>query len=295
MTTTEHKSIHIPVLLHEVIDALDLHPGDTVFDGTLGGGGYTKAIADRVGVKGRVFATDKDTDAIGRFDTGDYPTVEIVHSGFARVADICGRAALDGAVLDLGISSDQLADRERGISFQDLEAPLDMRMNQSVDNHLTAWGILNTWEQDEIADMLYHYAEERRSRPIARSIVAQRELGQMETVGDLVRAIEQVVSRRGKVHPATKTFQALRIAVNDELGELERFLKAVPQCMKTGGRLAIVSFHSLEDRLVKQTFRDWEQQGVGTRAHKKPIAPTDSEIAQNPRSRSSKLRTFIFN
>lgn len=295
MTTNTDKSIHIPVLLHEVIDALDLQKGDTVFDGTLGGGGYTRAIADKVGSTGRVIATDKDTDAIDRFDTTAYAQVELVHSAFSQVAEICGDASLDGAVVDLGISSDQLADRERGISFQDVDAPLDMRMNQSEDNKLTAWGILNSWEEEEIADVIYHYADERRSRAIAKSIVAQREEGEMETVGDLLRAVEQVSPRRGKVHPATKTFQALRIAVNDELGELERFLKAIPQCMKPSGRVSVVSFHSAEDRIAKHIFREWEQAGLGKRATKKPVTPTDEEVQHNPRARSSKLRTFIYN
>ena len=288
------SSIHIPVLLNEIIEHLDLSEGDVVFDGTLGGGGYTRAIAHQVGPTGHVIATDQDQDAIDRFNTKLVPQVVVHHSPFALVGQWVEPHSLDGAVLDLGISSDQLHDRERGISFQDLDAPLDMRMNQSLDNHLTAWGILHTWEEEEIANMIYRYGDERYSRRIARAIVTLRSTGEMETVGDLIHAVTGGREIQGKIHPATKTFQALRIAVNNELGQLEQFLQVVPQYMKPGGRLVIVSFHSAEDRIVKQTFKQWRMDNLGTVITKKPVAPTREEISQNPRSRSSKLRTFEF-
>lgn len=293
-TQQEDKSIHIPVLLQPVIDYLNLEPGDIVFDGTLGGGGYTRAISQEVGPHGRVIACDQDQDAIRRFGQNQPENVVVHHGRFSEVARYVESDSLDGAVVDLGISSDQL-EETRGISFRDLEAPLDMRMNQSEDNHLTAWGILNTWNEEEIADAIYHYGEERRSRPIARSIVEARDRQEMETVGDLVKAIEQVIRRgNSKTHPATKTFQALRIVVNDELGELERFLQEIPVCMKTPSRLVVVSFHSLEDRITKQVFRKWKEEGRGTVITKKPVIADEEELVGNPRARSAKLRIFEF-
>lgn len=292
MNTSTKSSIHIPVLLQEVIHYLDAQPGDVVFDGTLGGGGYTREILrySKDGIW--VVATDQDKDAVERF--GTHPQVEIHHARFSQLEEVVGERKLDAAVLDLGISSDQLNDRHRGISFAEGDAPLDMRMNQSTEHELTARDILHSYSEEEIADILYLYGEERRSRPIARSIKQCVAAGEMETVDDLVNAVTKVVPRRGKINPATRTFQALRIAVNDELGELERFLVVIPNVMREKSRLVIVSFHSLEDRIVKHTYRRWKEEGRGEIITKKPVIPTDEEVKENPRSRSSKLRAFEF-
>ncbi len=217
-----------------------------------------------------------------------------MHANFSAITEITDEL-FDGLVLDLGISSDQLEDRQRGISFKHTDAPLDMRMNASDGNHLTAWGILHSWEESEIADALYKYADERYSRRIARAIVARRSDNKLESVGDLLETIESVVRRSGKIHPATKTFQALRIVVNDEIGNLERFLQNVPSVIKPGARLVVVSFHSLEERVVKHAFRKFEQDELGRRGVKKSLAPTRDELSVNPRARSARLRSFIFN
>ena len=287
------ESIHRPVLLQAVLDYLDVHPGDHVFDGTLGGGGYTRALAHLVGLQGQVVATDQDKVAVERFRHHPLENVTVYHDAFTRLSHYVERYSLAAAVLDLGISSDQLRDG-RGISFQDQEAPLDMRMDQSADKHLTAWGILNTWSAEEIADALFIYGNETRARVIAQSIVEQRSQGGMERVGDLVEAITRVIPRRGKIHPATQTFQALRILVNDELGQLEGFLCIIPEYMRERGRVVIVSFHSLEDRLVKQTFKAWKREERGDILTPKPLVAEREERGDNPRSRSAKLRAFIF-
>lgn len=289
----DHSS-HIPVLLQTVTDYLKAQEGGTVFDGTLGGGGYTRLISDQVGQSGRVIACDQDIEAINRFNTSRYSNVELHHTNFDQIDDLVDAGSLDGVVLDLGISSDQLSDEERGISFKNLDAPLDMRMNASESNMLTAWGILNTWSEQEIADALYHYGDERASRKIARAIVVRREAGEMQTVGDLYHAIHDCIPRRGRIDPATKSFQALRIVVNDEMGSLKRFLEKVPEYLAPGARVVIVSFHSKEDRIIKQQFKQWKEEGVATILTPKPISPTDQEARDNPRARSAKLRAIKY-
>ena len=288
------QPVHVPVLLQEVIEHLDLGKGETVFDGTYGAGGYTRAILERVNPTGRVVATDQDPQVIKREQKKTPDNVTLVHANFSEISEI-SEEKFDGLVLDLGISSDQLEDRERGISFRFPEAELDMRMNTSPDNHLTAWGILHSWEEKEIADAIYKYADERYSRRIARAIVARRGESKLETVGDLIETIESVVKRSGKIHPATKTFQALRIIVNNEIGNLETFLQNVSKVTAPGARLVIVTFHSLEERTVKHAFRDMEHTGLGKRGIKKSLAPTRDELKINPRARSARLRSFIFN
>ena len=249
-------------------------------------------ISDQVGPGGRVIACDQDQDAIDRFDDAHYANVELHHVNFEAVDEVVAPHSLNGVVLDLGISSDQLADQNRGISFQNPDAPLDMRMDASEDNHLTAWGILNTWEEAEIADALYLYGDERHSRRIARAIVERRDEGAMETVGDLYETIHQVLPRRGRIDPATKSFQALRIVVNDELGSLTRFLEKLPSCLAPQARVVIVTFHSKEDRIVKQQFKQWKEEGRGTILTPKPVGPSEEEREANPRARSSKLRAI---
>jgi len=292
--TNTNEPVHIPVLLQEVLEHLDLHLGDVVFDGTYGTGGYTKAILEKTGPQGSSFATDQDQVVVERSQKDLDSRITLFHSNFSEI-DSHTDQLFDGMVLDLGISSDQLEDRNRGISFKHTDAPLDMRMNASEDNHLTAWGVLHSWEESEIADAIYKYADERYSRRIARAIVARRSENKLETVGDLIETIESVVRRSGRIHPATKTFQALRIVVNDEIGHLERFLEKAPTLVKPGARLVVVSFHSLEERVVKHAFRTFEQAGLGSRGVKKSLAPTREELVINPRARSARLRSFIFN
>ncbi|MFW0871084.1 MAG: 16S rRNA (cytosine(1402)-N(4))-methyltransferase RsmH [Patescibacteria group bacterium] len=289
------ESIHIPVLLQQVIEYLDPQVGDTILDGTLGGGGYTRAISERVGSEGKVIALDQDEQAIKRFDGSFYTNIELHYGNFSELGNVISGKVLDGAVLDLGISSDQLAETERGISFANRDSPLDMRMDASEDNKLTAWGILNTWSEEEIANAIYLYGDEPKSRHIAREIVSSRGVGEMETVGDLLDAIDRAKPRRGRINPATQTFQALRIVVNNELGALERFLKEIPQYLKPGARLVVVSFHSKEDRLVKYSFRALKGEGIAQILTPKPIVPSFEESTENPRSRSAKLRALVIN
>jgi len=292
------ETVHVPVLLQSVIQCCEPGSGHTVFDGTYGAGGYSDALLEIVAETGIVIATDQDPEVINRSQnqTSNRPkNLLLHHANFSQIDEVLekeGIAQIDCAVLDLGISSDQLEDETRGISFKHLDAPLDMRMNNSEGNDLTAWGIINVWEEEEIANMLYNNADEHKSRRIARNIVEQRKRGSIETVGDLINIIHQSIGSGGKTNSATKTFQALRIEVNRELAHLQTFLEKVIPLLKTCGKLGIVSFHSIEDRIVKQTFRQWKQEEIGVIITKKPISPTREELQKNKRARSAKLRVF---
>src|SRR5262245_46266871 len=249
--------LHTPVLLDEVIRFLDPAPGGRFIDATLGAGGHTRAILDRTGPDGAVLAIDQDESALSSAKAtleSFGSRVVFVHSNFRAVqaiAEAHGFSPCDGVLADIGISSMMVDDPSRGFSFM-REGPLDMRMDRS--QRLTAADVVNQYSEKEIADILYQYGEERRSRPIARSIVHLRPLTRTT---DLVRAIERVSGspRYGQIHPATRTFQALRIFVNDELKSLESFLDASMGLIRSGGRLVVITFHSLEDRIVKNKFR----------------------------------------
>ena len=283
--------VHVPVMLAEIVHWLDPQPGQVLVDGTLGGGGHTRALAEQVGDRGRVIALDRDPAALAAAEQNlaGLP-VTLVESNFSDLPEVLKQLELshvDGIVLDLGLSSDQLADRERGFSF-DADGPLDLRFNTG--EGAPASRMLERLSAEHLADLIYHYGEERYSRRIARAIVERRRSEPIETSRDLAELVRRCVPRgntRDRIDPATRTFQALRIAVNEELKSLEVVLKRIPDCLIEGGRAAIISFHSLEDRLVKDAFRDDDRYEVLT---KKPIRPTDAEIAQNPRSRSAKLR-----
>lgn len=283
--------VHVSVLLDEVIEWLQPAPGRIFVDGTLGGGGHTRALALRVGPDGMVIALDRDPAALDAAERNlrGLP-IKIVESNFAELPEVLRQleiTAVDGVVLDLGLSSDQLADRERGFSF-DVDGPLDLRFNPHQGR--PAWQLLERMGAEELANLIYQFGEERFSRRIARKIVERRREQPVRTAADLARLVRSCVPRsKGgeRIDPATRTFQALRIAVNEELASLETALKQIPSCLRPGGRLAVISFHSLEDRLVKQAFRDDPRYHVLTR---KPIRPSDAEIARNPRSRSAKLR-----
>jgi 16S rRNA (cytosine1402-N4)-methyltransferase len=283
---------HTPVLVDEVMLFLDPKPGGRFIDATLGAGGHTRALLELTAPDGRVLAIDQDESALERTRA----TLEsfgsrlvAVHSNFRHVGQLAaehGFQEADGILADIGISSMMVDDAERGFSFM-REGPLDMRMDRA--QQLTAAEVVNTYSEKEIADILYMYGEERRSRAIARSIVRMRPL---RLTTELVRAVERVMGgpRRGHLHPATRTFQALRIFVNDELGSLEAFLDASMTVVRSGGRLVVITFHSLEDRIVKNKFRTPSVQGrVLT---KKVVTGTDDEVRRNPRARSAKLRAW---
>ncbi|PYS38620.1 MAG: 16S rRNA (cytosine(1402)-N(4))-methyltransferase [Acidobacteria bacterium] len=283
---------HIPVLLDEVIQFLNPKPGGRFIDATLGGGGHTRAILERTAPDGIVLGIDQDESALSSAKAmleSFGSRVAFVHSNFRAlrtIAEESGFMECDGVLADLGISSMMVDDPTRGFSFMH-EGPLDMRMDRT--QRLTAADLLNTYSEKEIADIIYTYGEERRSRPIARSIVRLRPL---QRTTDLVRAIERVSGRPryGQIHPATRTFQALRIYVNDELKSLEEFLDSSMIVVRSGGRVVVITFHSLEDRIVKQQFR--ASRVSGRVMTKKVVRPSDEEVRRNPRARSAKLRAW---
>ena len=300
------RAPHIPVLLDEVIDALDPQPGDVVIDATFGAGGYTRALLERGAT---VHAFDRDPDAIasGRNwrETGENPPRLILHPHrFSEMLDVmtsAGVARVDGIVMDIGVSSMQLDQAERGFAFS-ADGPLDMRMSQEGES---AADFLNSADESAIADVIYQYGEERQSRRVARAIVAARPL---ETTGDLARVVRKALGHKphDKKDPATRTFQAIRIHVNSELDELSQGLSAAEHLLREGGRLAVVSFHSLEDRIVKRFLREASSTPSASRhvplaalgdpvfsSVSKAIKPGAAEIERNPRARSSVLRHAV--
>jgi 16S rRNA (cytosine1402-N4)-methyltransferase len=280
----------VPVLAEEVIECLRPTPGQIFVDGTLGGGGHTRRLADAVGPRGRVIAIDRDPEAVERIITEphDLP-VQALHANYSDLPEVLAELALDsvdGVLLDLGLSSDQLSDSQRGFSFHS-NAPLDLRFDPTRGE--PAWRLVERLSTEHLADLIFKYGEDRYSRRIARRIADTRLTAPIRTAADLARVIRESVprSRDERIDPATRTFQALRIAVNDELKWLAVALRRIPDCLRPGGRLAVISFHSLEDRLVKDAFRNDNRLELVTR---RPIRPTDCEVRNNPRSRSAKLR-----
>lgn len=283
-------TIHVPVMPAETLEALRPSPGGTFADGTLGGGGHTRLLAERVGPTGRVVAVDRDPAAVERAEVALRGLPVLVacasYADLPEVLDEVGVAAVDGVLLDLGLSSDQLEDRERGFSFH-ADGPLDLRFDPTRGE--PASRLVARLSAEHLADVLYRYGEERCSRRIARAVVERRRGRPIETATDLADLVRRAVPRDydPRIDPATRTFQALRIAVNGELEHLELALRRLPPLLAPGGRLAILSFHSLEDRLVKEAFRESPLLRATT---SKPIRPTEAEVAANPRSRSAKLR-----
>lgn len=300
-------SSHIPVLLNEIVEAIDPQDGDIVIDGTFGGGGYTSAILDKA--KCQVIAIDRDPDAIDRgrelsqkFE-GRLTMLEGCYGDMAALVN----QKVNAVVLDIGVSSFQIDEAERGFSFRE-DGPLDMRMARSGES---AADVVNTYAEKDLADIIYKYGEERRSRQVAHAIIEARKEEEITTTDQLAKIVRSVVwQAKDKIDPATRTFQGLRIYVNDELGELERGLVAAEQLLMPGGRLVVVTFHSLEDRIVKHFFK--ERSGSMPRGNKyapdlgdtgpkatfkiinrKPITPSDEENRKNPRARSSKLRSAL--
>ena len=282
---------HTPVLLDEVMTHLNPVSGGIYADVTLGGAGHARAVLERSAPDGRLIGTDRDPSALEAAEAalsefGDRVTVRKARIRELReVLDALDIDRVDGVLADLGVSSVQLDRAERGFSLAN-EGPIDMRMDPTEGE--TALELIGRFDADELADVIYEYGEERRSRRVARALKAAYEEGTLNTTSDLRRAVHRATGpKRGRIDPSTRTFQALRIAVNEELQDLSDFLRAVPHVLKEGGVVAVISFHSLEDRIVKHTFRDDETLEPMT---KKPIVAGEEERARNPRSRSAKLR-----
>ena len=310
------KAGHVPVLLKEAIDFLNIRRGGTYIDATVGLGGHSYEIAKRLGAPGRLIGVDKDPAAleaagkslvVGRQssvvgksqdrpteddDRTDWPTIELRHGSFADLADdrrlTIDDFKVDGLLADLGVSSLQFDNAARGFSFQ-AEGPLDMRMNTQSGE--TAEQVVNQADEVTLANLIYEFGEERRSRRIARAIVRSRPIRTTAQLAEIVSAAARPMnSAERRIHPATRTFQALRIFVNRELDDLRKLMDAAPQLLKPGGRLVVISFHSLEDRIVKDALREGMKQGHYRLLTKKPVIATEEEIDRNPRSRSAKLR-----
>lgn len=298
--------VHKSVLFDEAIESLNIDKSKIILDGTAGGGGHSREIAKRAG---RLIAVDQDPDAIKvlheRLDSFD--NVTIVQNNFSNVKDILkehGIEKIDGMLLDLGVSSFQLDTAQRGFSYH-ADAPLDMRMSKSG---LSAKDVVNTYSEAELADILFRYGEEKFARRIAKNIVLHRQNKEIETTGELVDIIKESYpkAKMRDSHPARKTFQAIRIEVNAELDALEKTLDSALDCLSSGGRLSIITFHSLEDRMVKEKFNSWVNPCTCPKEFpicvcgKKPLgkmpfkfkAPSEAELEKNPRARSSKLRCF---
>lgn len=283
---------HLAVLPAEVLELLAPQPGQVLVDATVGLGGHTRLLAERLGPCGRLIGLDQDAAmlALARPQLEGLP-VTLMQANFDQLREALDRLGIDrvdGILADLGICSAQLDAPERGFSFQQ-PGPLDMRLDASQGEPASA--LLTRLNERDLADVIYQYGEERMSRRIARRIVEARKTAPIETTEQLADLVRRCVpwpkGRRHAIDPATRTFQALRIAVNDELGALERLLDSLPSCLKPEGRAALISFHSLEDRRVKHTFADKERWEVLTR---KPVQATETEVRDNPRSRSAKLR-----
>ena len=283
---------HRAVLLNETLEYLDPRPGGRYIDATFGAGGHTLALLERTAPDGQILALDVDDAALAAARelqqtlANRLTPVKANFRDIFRTAEEHGFLNVDGILADIGVSSMMLDDPDRGFSFM-REGSLDMRMDRQ--QPLTAADIVNTYGEKEIADILYINGEERRSRQIARSIVRSRPLS---TTRDLSRAVERVLGapRFRQIHPATRTFQALRIAVNGELDSLKTFVESAPRCLRPGGRLAVITFHSLEDRIVKNAFR--ANSIPGKPITKKVVTARDAEISSNPRARSAKLRVW---
>ena len=299
------------MLLDECINYLDIKPDGIYVDGTLGLGGHSSEIAKRLGEGGRLIAIDRDLASIERASARLAPwadRVTIVHGNFRDVAAILdeqGVPAVDGMLFDLGVSSPQLDDGQRGFSYMQ-DAPLDMRMDPS--DNVDAWFIVNRWPEEKIARILHDYGDERYAKRIAAAIVARRQEKEIETTLELVDVIKSAMpapALREKQHPAKRSFQAIRIAVNDELSAVSQMMETAPDRLKPGGRLCVISFHSLEDRIIKNAIHERENGCTCPReapvctcgfvqtlrsVTRKPVTPTDEELVLNPRSRSAKLR-----
>jgi 16S rRNA (cytosine1402-N4)-methyltransferase len=299
------EASHVPVLLKEAIDFLNVRRGGTYIDATVGLGGHSYEIARRLGAPGHLIGLDKDPAALklagvrlpasGARENleADWPEVTLLHRSFADIAKGFEPGTVDGILADIGVSSLQLDDAARGFSFQ-AEGPLDMRMDPHSER--TAEQVVNHLDERQLADVIYEFGEERRSRRIARAICRSRPIRSTAHLADVISAAARPMNRardeyERRIHPATRTFQALRIFVNRELDDLKALLAAAPQLLKPGGRIVVISFHSLEDRIVKDAFREGSNQDMYYRIlTKKPVTASEEESNRNPRARSAKLR-----
>ncbi|MBU0999019.1 16S rRNA (cytosine(1402)-N(4))-methyltransferase RsmH [Patescibacteria group bacterium] len=287
------ESIHRTVLLNEIIEGLNLQNNSLILDCTFGGGGHSLEVLLKKS-NTKIIALDQDSSvwekAKGKFK-GLENRITFVNTNFKDLDKVSGK--VDGIIFDLGLSSDQLENSGRGFSFLKDE-PLFMTMKENPQaEDLTAMDVVNLWNEENLADIIYGYGEEKFSRRIAKGIVEARKKGEIKTTFDLVKIIEKVVPaiyRRGRINPATKTFQALRIAVNDELGALKEGLEKGFNQLKVGGRMSVISFHSLEDRITKKFYKNLEKEGKAKLINKKPIIADSEELKNNPRARSAKLR-----
>lgn len=308
------QTVHIPVMMREALDVLALEKGMTVVDATLGGGGYTRAIHRAVMPGGRVISMDADKEAIERFER-DYPEIAqeitIVHSNYVHVREVLKKynvTHVDAIVADLGLSSDQLESAERGFSFLH-DGEIDMRLDAQDEHHDDALTLVNTMSLEDLTKIIYRYGQEEHAKKAAQAIIDARPLTR---TGELAQVVDQAIGgfyrrKKSSIHAATKTFQALRIAVNHEYTFLENFLAAGIEVLTSEGRMSVVSFHSGEDRIVKNVFRTFtkgcvcpaevplcvcKQTPKVRLLYKKPLQPTDEEVKNNPRSRSAKLRAI---
>jgi 16S rRNA (cytosine1402-N4)-methyltransferase len=294
---TGHNPVHEPVMVGEVLVGLNCRSGRLYVDGTVGEGGHATAILEHCSPEGELWGLDRDphvlqvaADRLARHTS----RFHLFHRSYAQLGELLDSAQVQGVagiLLDLGLSSFQLQQSERGFSFAGDE-PLDMRFNPDGSGP-TAATLLNRASEAELGEIFWEYGEEPRARRIARLVVAERRRHPFQTTQQLVKVLEQAQGpggRRGRLHPATRVFQALRIAVNLELEELAFFLEHVPTWLEPGGRLVVIAYHSLEDRLVKHRMLAWERAGVMARLTRKPLTPTAAEVKANPRARSAKLR-----
>jgi 16S rRNA (cytosine1402-N4)-methyltransferase len=294
----EVSHLHVPVLLKEAIDFLNVRRGGTYIDATVGLGGHSYEIAKRLGAPGHLIGLDKDPAALEvagsrlRASGGseaDWPSVTLLQRSFAEIANGQRPATIDGILADIGVSSLQLDDAARGFSFQ-ADGPLDMRMDPQ--NERTAEQVVNHLDERELADVIYEFGEERRSRRIARAICRSRPIRSTAHLADVISAAARPMNQaERRIHPATRTFQALRIFVNRELDDLRTLLEAAPRILKPEGRVVVISFHSLEDRIVKDALREGSNKDKYFRVlTKKPVTASEEEQDRNPRARSAKLR-----
>lgn len=293
---------HIPVLLKETIEGMEITDGDVILDGTLGAGGHSSAICELNIPNLTIIGLDADGNAIKRsserlekYSHVNFHFVKTNSVELDTVLDELGIDKINKFIFDLGLSSYQLDEDERGFTFHGSQ-PLSMTFNDNPgEGELTAYDVVNHFEEESLSDIIFGFGGERYARKIAKAIVKERMINPIETTDQLVTVVKRVTPMGGKIHPATKTFQAIRIAVNREIENLPIILQKAHDRLLPGGRIAVITFHSLEDRVVKNFFREKEDEGTGKRITKKPIPPTEEEIRENPRSRSAKLRIFEIN
>jgi 16S rRNA (cytosine1402-N4)-methyltransferase len=302
--------MHIPVLLKDVVEILDPKPGEFVVDLTAGGGGHAFEFAKKIGKSGTILLVDWDEKVLS-FAEGkilsisdeERPEVMLCVSNFSRLDEIMSKIVEEKKEMvrpdvffaDLGISSFHLDDPSRGFSFR-FDSPLDMRISSEI--KFKAKDVVMNFSEKELAEIIEKYGEDKLARKIAKEIVKQRKIKEVSTTKQLAEIVEKVYKREGifytKIHPATRTFQALRIYINREIENLGELLEKIPDFSKSGTRVGIISFHSLEDRLVKTKFKEWKKLGMGKILTRKPVVPSEEEIILNPRSRSAKFRAFVF-